>query len=162
MSEPSWPTWTWTPDAASRSSAGDAFRSLPVTRWPIAASTDATALIPAPPTPTTWMRRLPDRSTGASPRRSCGTVPRTASGSRLPTGVAPTRLPGEADGKGRHRFGGVRSAESLRRRGHLREPLRIAEKSLELVGEAFRVEFVVLHDDRCADWFRAHAALAFW
>ena len=37
--------------------SGELFRSLPVTRWPMAASTDAMALMPAPPTPTTWIRR---------------------------------------------------------------------------------------------------------
>ena len=39
---------------------GDALRSLPVTVWPMAASTVAMALMPAPPMPTTW--------TGAGPR----------------------------------------------------------------------------------------------
>ena len=37
-------------------------RSLPVTRWPMAESTVAMALIPAPPTPTTWIRRGRSRS----------------------------------------------------------------------------------------------------
>ena len=35
----------------------EALMSLPVTWWPMAASTAAMALMPAPPTPTTWMWR---------------------------------------------------------------------------------------------------------
>src|SRR5688500_3783747 len=40
----------------------DSFRSLPLTRWPMVASTDAMALMPAPPLPTTWIDRDSDRS----------------------------------------------------------------------------------------------------
>ncbi len=50
----SWPTWTVTPAARSRSSTGSSRRSLPDTAWPISASVSAMALIPGPPTPTTW------------------------------------------------------------------------------------------------------------
>ena len=45
---------TSTPGARRRSSGREAFMSLPVMRWPIAASTAAMALMPAPPTPTMW------------------------------------------------------------------------------------------------------------
>ena len=50
----SWPTWTVTPAARSRSSTGSSRRSLPDTSWPISASVSAMALMPGPPTPTTW------------------------------------------------------------------------------------------------------------
>ena len=44
-----------------------ALRSDPVTRWPMAASTEAMALIPAPPTPTTWIRRGSSSSSAGAP-----------------------------------------------------------------------------------------------
>ena len=47
--------------AAARATASR-LRSLPVTAWPIEASTVAIALMPAPPMPTTWMRCGVDRS----------------------------------------------------------------------------------------------------
>ena len=69
-----WPTVTCTPASRRRSIDDDALRSLPVTVWPMAASTEAMALMPAPPMPTTWMRCGRDRSSaGASAiRRPCG------------------------------------------------------------------------------------------
>ena len=65
-----WPTTTVIPWLANRSVTGDALRSLPVTRWPIEASTVAMALMPAPPIPTTWTRRPPEASSAAA--RSAG------------------------------------------------------------------------------------------
>ena len=56
-----------TPRARSRSSPADSLRSLPDTWWPMAASTVAMALMPAPPMPTTWTR-------GGSVRSSTGEV----------------------------------------------------------------------------------------
>ncbi len=53
----SWPTVTVTPRSLSRSTMGESFRSEPVTWWPAPTSTSAMALIPAPPTPTMWIRR---------------------------------------------------------------------------------------------------------
>src|SRR3954463_12988180 len=40
----------------------ESLRSLPDTVWPMAASTLAIALMPAPPTPTMWIRRGRERS----------------------------------------------------------------------------------------------------
>ena len=51
------PTATAMPRERRRSATGESLRSEPDTVWPIARSTDAIALMPAPPMPTTWMRR---------------------------------------------------------------------------------------------------------
>ena len=72
------PTWaascpmaTSTPRARSRSVTPDSRRSLPDTRCPMAWSTVAMALMPAPPTPTMWMWAAtvgsPTPVTGAGP-----------------------------------------------------------------------------------------------
>ncbi len=54
---PTWPAWwpmsTGMPACPSRSVTAEAFRSLPVTVWPMACSAVAMALMPAPPMPTT-------------------------------------------------------------------------------------------------------------
>ena len=50
----SWPTCTVTPATRSRSKTGSSRRSLPDTVWPISARVSAMALMPGPPTPTTW------------------------------------------------------------------------------------------------------------
>src|SRR6202034_1507389 len=54
------PISTAIPWEASRSVTEEPRRSLPLTRWPIAASTVAMALIPAPPIPTTCTRAGPE------------------------------------------------------------------------------------------------------
>src|SRR6056300_76130 len=61
---------TRTPAARSRSSTWRSRMSLPDTSWPIPARAIATALIPGPPTPTTWMRRGSARS-GITGGRRC-------------------------------------------------------------------------------------------
>ena len=61
------------PSERSRSVTPDSRRSLPVTRWPMAWSTVAMALMPAPPTPTMWTRwthrRIPQAVGRGGPRR---------------------------------------------------------------------------------------------
>ena len=122
----SWPTKTLTPLAANRSSAGELLRSLPVTRWPMAASTEAMALIPAPPAPTTCTRRGRERSRGTRAADAPGTpgaapVPLGADGSRS-EGMgrlgSPVRgagmVPGQAD-HGRHGVGAPQRAGRQRR-----------------------------------------------
>ena len=61
------PTRTSTPRAESRSSPEEAFRSDPLTEWPIVVSTSAMALIPAPPTPITCTLIGCERSGTQSP-----------------------------------------------------------------------------------------------
>src|SRR4051812_6590811 len=117
---------TSTPTARSRSRLADGFRSLPDTRWPIRARTWAIALIPAPPTPTTWMRRVPEE------RSSAGST----------TGV---RL----DQVG-HPLGRVGSPDRRRRLPHRREPAGIAEELVDDGDEPAGGQLVVGHDHRGA------------
>ena len=62
----SWPTETSTPSDRRRSRAEESLRSLPLTWCPMATSTVAMALMPAPPTPTTWMRSGRERSSSGT------------------------------------------------------------------------------------------------
>src|SRR5205807_3857205 len=93
---PSWPTAAFTPTDRRRSRLIDRLRSLPVTRWPMAASTVAMALMPAPPTPITWMRRGWVRSSSATGHPTDGVLV----------------------GQGRHRPGGIRAAQGPGRPAH--------------------------------------------
>ena len=115
-----WPTCTSTPAARSRSSPADSFRSLPDTRWPIAASTLAMALMPAPPTPTTWMDR------GRAGRRDAATRRVLRHG----------RAPRPAARHGRRRHGRRTVSHGL---GHRGQAGRIGEQRVELVGQAIAV-----------------------
>ena len=61
------PTATVMPCERRRSATGESFRSEPETVWPMARSTSAIALMPAPPMPTTWMCRGNARSSASTP-----------------------------------------------------------------------------------------------
>ena len=69
-----WPIETSIPTDRRRSVTVDSFRSLPDTSWPMACRTVAMALMPAPPTPTTWILRTAVGSPDTRGRR--GTPPR--------------------------------------------------------------------------------------
>ncbi len=64
--EASWPMATSTPACVSEALTCEATRSEPLTEWPRPTSTRASPLMPAPPTPTTWIRLVPRSSIGSA------------------------------------------------------------------------------------------------
>src|SRR4051794_8325479 len=124
------PTCTSTWMVRSRSRAADGLRSLPETRWPIAARTPAMALMPAPPMPTTWMRK-------PGVRRS------TFWG----TGFSVT---GHAFDDGRHFAGGVGMPVCQRRLAHRGETGVVVQEDGQLARQARPVEIAIRNQDRRA------------
>ena len=116
----SWPTKTCTPRPASRSSHGDGRRSLPDTRWPMPARTSAMALIPLPPTPTTWMRRGPAQVDRRARRPPDGTRRPLWPGVLLDEGGHPVGRVAAPGRRRRPRPHGASRASSASKRLHLR------------------------------------------
>ena len=78
------------PSAASGPRNGlSALGSWPETVWPISASSVATALMPAPPTLVTWMRRATDRSRQRAHPRACSSARRGDGVGRVRAGPGP-------------------------------------------------------------------------
>src|SRR4051812_19593323 len=97
--------------------------SEPLTAWPIRARSRAIALIPAPPTPTMWIRRgLVSSSAGIDT-----TLSRSSGG----TGVLLHQI--------RHTGRGVGPAECARRRAHLLEPIRCVQQRRDDFVEVARI-----------------------
>ena len=122
-----WPMVTGMPATRSRSVTADALRSLPVTVCPMACSTVAMALMPAPPIPTTWhgQRTARDRRTArCRAPRSC----RPPSGRRPGVGL-------DHPGAG---GGGVRPAHDRGRPAHGLEAGRVGEQPVEPGGQSGR------------------------
>ncbi len=123
-SPPSCPTRASMPAARSRASARESLRSEPDTVWPMRARTTAIALIPAPPMPTTWIRR------GAPRSRRFGSA---VTGRLLHQVGDPRRGVGAGEGRGG--------------RAHRGEAGRVRQQRVELRGEAGTVALGVGDED---------------
>src|SRR5258708_21911586 len=113
-----------------RSSTSESLRSEPETRCPMARSTSAMALIPAPPMPTMWMCRGGPRSSAAP----------DAPASRTSAGMGVHQL-GDAGG----RVGMPVGAGGL---AHGPEALRIGQEGIELEAQAPAVALVIGDEHR--------------
>jgi hypothetical protein len=110
---------------ARRSRPADSLRSLPETLWPMAVNTLAIALMPAPPTPTTWIER------------GLGQI----------DGLIRFDRRHRVDGLIRHgmflhqpgdTISGVTVGRGLDRIGHRRQTSRVGQQRVQLLGQASR------------------------
>src|SRR5690606_6729076 len=124
---PRGPTVTATPRSRSGPRKGVSLSSTPEMSCPIWASTVAIALMPAPPTFTTWMRRGTPRSMDCR-GRSAG------------TGVLLDQC-GDA-------IGGIGGGQGRHPLGHGAEPIGVGEQRVDLGDQALAVELVVAHHHR--------------
>ena len=149
----SWPTTTAMPGAARRSVTGEAFRSLPVTVWPMAASTVAMALMPAPPTPTTWMVER----AGSGPR---GRTPAGRSRRQPTLGGGPPRASASTTSAPAAAASGRPSARGGPAHGG--QPRRVGQQAVEHGGQPAPVAVGVGAPARRPRPARATRALAVW
>src|SRR5579863_8771963 len=143
------------PSARSRSVTGDAFTSLPLTRWPIPASTVAMALIPTPPTPTTctWRGGARSRAPGALPADVAGVDMTGAGVTGVSDATGASGAVGSA-GMGHRQLADavrrVRSPETAGGLGHRATARRVVEQCVEDRGERVGVAARVAHHHRGA------------
>src|SRR6516225_9504233 len=131
--------------------------SLPVTWWPMATSAVAIALIPVPPTPTTWIRRGVDKSNSptsvTSPRPPPTSGPDHAAAPEHATepprdrpNLLLCRLRSPARvlfGQGGNRERSVGMSKRSRRLAHGSQAPGVGQHPIKLGGETLGAELVV-------------------